>query len=66
MGTEKLAEVVIIKDGKVVYSAQPMTKDVSFEYVDKEKVTGRHYYYVRVQQTNRMLAWSSPFFINFQ
>ena len=66
MATENLAEIDIIKDGKVIYSIQPMKKDANFEYIDTGDVSGRHHYYVRVQQTNRMLAWSSPFFINFE
>ena len=26
----------------------------------------RHYYYVRLQQDDRMTAWSSPFFVNYR
>jgi len=63
-GTEKLAEIDIVKDGKVIYSTKPDQRTAQFEYVDQGDVTGRHYYYVRVQQANRLLAWSSPFFVN--
>jgi hypothetical protein len=48
----------------VIYSTQPQKKTAEFEFVDNGDVTGRHYYYVRVQQANRLLAWSSPFFVN--
>jgi len=64
IGTDNLAEIVIIKDGKVIYSAQPNKREAQFEFVDNGDVSGTHYYYVRVQQANRMLAWSSPFFVN--
>jgi hypothetical protein len=39
-------------------------REAQFEFADNGDVSGRHYYYVRVQQANRMLAWSSPFFVN--
>ncbi|HJZ94915.1 MAG TPA: hypothetical protein VKE70_00275 [Candidatus Solibacter sp.] len=64
IGTDNLAEIVIVKDGKAIYSAQPNKREAQFQYIDNGEVTGRHYYYVRVQQANRLLAWSSPFFVN--
>jgi hypothetical protein len=36
------------------------------EFTDKGGVQGRHFYYVRVQQDDQMLAWSSPMFINYR
>lgn len=65
-GTRSIAKVVVIKDSKVVYSTEPNRQNVEFEYTDKDSVNGRHYYYVRIQQDNEYLAWSSPFFINYQ
>ena len=64
-GTGKVAKVEIIKDSKIVYATEPKTQDVSFEFTDRGEVNGRHYYYVRVQQEDQMIAWSSPFFINY-
>jgi hypothetical protein len=64
-GTSKVAKVEIIKDSKVIYATEPKTEEISFEYTDRSDVNGRHYYYVRVQQDNEMIAWSSPFFINY-
>jgi hypothetical protein len=64
-GTAKVAKVEIIKDSKVIYATEPKTQDVSFEFADRGEVKGRHYYYVRVQQEDEMIAWSSPFFINY-
>jgi hypothetical protein len=65
-GTRKVTKVEIIKDGKVIYATEPRTEDVSFEFTDRSDVNGRHYYYVRLQQEDGMIAWSSPFFINYQ
>jgi hypothetical protein len=61
-----LVKVDIIKDSSVIYSVVPGTPTAEFEYTDKGEVKGRHYYYVRVQQDNQMLAWSSPMFINYR
>lgn len=65
-GTRTIAKVDIIKDSQVIYSVSPKQQNVEFEFTDTGDVHGRHYYYVRVQQENLMLAWSSPFFINFR
>jgi hypothetical protein len=64
-GTRAIAKVVVIKDNKVIYTAEPKRQNVQLEYTDKDAVTGRHFYYVRVQQDDGLLAWSSPFFINY-
>jgi hypothetical protein len=64
-GTATIAEIDIIKDSQVIYSAEPKQKDADFEFVDKGDVNEGHYYYVRVRQADRMLAWSSPFFVNY-
>ena len=65
-GTRPITKVVVIKDSKVIYSTEPNRQNVEFEYADKDSVNGRHYYYVRIQQDNEYLAWSSPFFINYK
>jgi hypothetical protein len=65
-GTRAVARVDIVKDNKVIYSTQPNQQVVDFEFTDKGPVTGRHFYYVRVTQDDQMLAWSSPFFINYR
>jgi hypothetical protein len=65
-GTRAIARVDVIKDSKVIYSTSPKQQNVELEYTDKDSVAGRHYYYVRVQQDDQMLAWSSPMFINYK
>jgi hypothetical protein len=65
-GARPIARVVVIKDNKIVYSIDPKRQDIELQFTDKESVTGRHFYYVRVEQDDGMLAWSSPFFINYQ
>ncbi len=65
-GTEDVTQVDIIKDSKVIYSVNPNQPASDFEFMDKGDVAGRHYYYVRVAQKNRMYAWSSPMFVNYK
>jgi hypothetical protein len=65
-GTRPIAKVVVIKDSKVIYSTEPKQQEVNFEFRDTGDINGRHYYYVRAQQDDEMLAWSSPIFINYK
>jgi hypothetical protein len=64
-GPEAIAAVAVIRDGGVVYSAEPKKRSVEFEYKDTSPARGRHYYYVRVEQQNKLMAWSSPMFITY-
>ncbi|MGE0760927.1 MAG: hypothetical protein AB7O38_28205, partial [Pirellulaceae bacterium] len=64
VGTGPLAEVVVVKDDRVVYSLQPPGNEVRFEFVDMEARPGTEsYYYVRVVQADRQIAWASPMWI---
>lgn len=65
-GTGPFAKVVIIKDGKYVYSTQPGGKDVGFSWRDYAAQTGKtSYYYVRGEQANGELVWASPIWITY-
>ena len=64
--TRNIAAVRVIKDGNVIYSATPGKPTAEFDFTDKGEINGRHYYYVRVEQDDNLLAWSSPFFINYK
>jgi hypothetical protein len=67
-GTDRIEEVVIIRDGAVLHSIHPGAPKVKFEYVDRA-FGGKSYYYVRVIQAdldehgNRSRAWSSPIWV---
>jgi hypothetical protein len=65
-GTRPIARIELLKDSKVIYSAEPRQTDVSFQFNDTGDISQRHYYYVRLQQDDRMTAWSSPFFVNYK
>jgi hypothetical protein len=64
VGTGKLSDVVLIKDDRVVYSTQPTRDDTAFEFTDMQSKAGQEsYYYVRVVQADRQIAWGSPMWI---
>lgn len=65
-GTRAIVRVELLKDSKVIYSTEPKQKDVSFQFNDTGDISQRHYYYVRLQQDDRMTAWSSPLFVNYR
>ncbi len=59
-GTDAVAAVHVIRDGTYVYKAEPGTQEAEFEYLDVDAPPGDHWYYVRVEQADGELAWSSP------
>jgi hypothetical protein len=67
-GTDKIEEVVIIRDGTVVHTLSPGFKEVRCDFVD-HTFPGNSYYYLRVIQAdkdehgNRSHAWSSPIWV---
>ncbi len=65
-GTDKLARVDIIKDFKYVYSTDPKTEQVDFEWTDDERgrPAGLSWYYVRAIQADGELAWASPLWVH--
>lgn len=65
-GTGMIDTVHLIRDGAYVYKVAPGKQDVSFEYGDSAARIGEHWYYVRVEQSNGELAWSSPIWVRYQ
>ena len=63
LGTSRLRQVDIIKNQEFVYTRQVLPSDVEFDFEDNQKETGEDFYYVRVQQADGNLAWSSPIWI---
>jgi ribosomal protein S19E (S16A) len=64
-GTDTLQRVEIIKDGRFVFTTSPQGKSAEFTYVDNEPPQGESWYYVRVTQMDRNLAWSSPIWVKY-
>jgi hypothetical protein len=64
-GTSALDTVEIIKDGKFVYVSRPEGTTAEFTYVDQNPEKRESWYYVRVMQKDRQMAWSSPMWIRY-
>jgi hypothetical protein len=65
LGTSDIASVEIIKDGRFIYRTEPGSSTAEFDYSDTAAAPGQSWYYVRVIQKDRNLAWSSPVWITY-
>lgn len=63
LGTAPIKQIDVIKNNQYVYKINPGQKTAHFEYVDAAIAPGENYYYVRAEQTDGQLAWSSPIWI---
>ncbi len=63
LGTSPIRQVDVIKNQAFVYTNQRLPRDVEFTYEDADKEAGEDYYYVRVQQNDGNVAWSSPIWV---
>ena len=66
-GTRNVARIEVLRGDRMIYSVQPNQQNVSFEFTDQDAGRKKEtvYYYVRVQQTDGQLAWSSPFWVEY-
>jgi hypothetical protein len=64
VGTKPLAKIDILKDSEVVDTLQPGKSEYQGTWTDPKPTEGVHYYYIRVQQTDGQLAWTSPIWID--
>ena len=66
IGTRPLERVVLIKNNEFVYTAEPGTREAAFSFRDDAPDKGESYYYVRVEQSDGSLAWSSPIWVDYR
>ncbi len=65
-GTSKFSKVVIVKNGKYVYSNDPGSDRVEFTWRDNSPNKDKSsYYYVRGEQDNGEIVWASPLWITY-
>jgi hypothetical protein len=65
LGTGPIDRVDIIRDGEVVHSERPAKDEARFHWDDPAPPEGDKisYYYVRVVQKDRQMAWGSPIWV---
>ncbi|MBI3696302.1 MAG: hypothetical protein HY238_15880 [Acidobacteria bacterium] len=62
-GTAPLAKIDVVRDNQYIHSRPGAGETAEFTYRDNSAGAGEHYYYVRVQQKDRNVAWSSPIWV---
>jgi hypothetical protein len=65
IGTGPLDRIDVLRDSEVVETLRPGRREYEGKWTDPNPLRGRHYYYVRVQQADRQLAWASPLWIEY-
>ncbi len=63
-GTSPIRTVRIVKDGKIIYSLDPQSDGVAFEFVDPDGAPDGSYYYLDLVQVDGEKAISSPVWVN--
>ena len=65
-GTRPLASVTLVKNNRAIYSKPGEGPEMNFAYTDADAKAGDAHYYVRVQQKNGQIAWSSPIWVKYE
>ncbi|MGH8247543.1 MAG: hypothetical protein ACREUU_14050 [Gammaproteobacteria bacterium] len=65
-GTADVARIDIRRNDENLASLQPGKREVDVTYADSTAATGLNRYYVRVQQSDGQLAWSSPIWVTLK
>jgi len=65
LGTAPIKQIDVIKNNTYIHKLTPNVNAASFEYVDNAIQPGENYYYVRAEQTDGQLVWSSPIWIEY-
>ena len=63
IGTRPIRQLDVIRSNKIISSSHPMTDKVEFTFQDAQPLPGESYYYVRLQQVDDQVAWSSPIWV---
>ncbi len=66
-GTAPVAKVHVLRNNQYVYTGTPNKQEMSLRYTDNDAPAGKAcFYYLRVEQADGNLAWSSPFWVTFK
>ncbi|MCC6294953.1 MAG: DUF3604 domain-containing protein [Bryobacterales bacterium] len=63
IGTKPIRQIDIIRSNQFLMTSHPNTKEAALTFRDQQPQPGESYYYVRVQQHDDQMAWSSPIWI---
>jgi len=66
IGTAPIKQIDVIRNNAYIHKVTPHQMEISFEYLDPSATDGESYYYVRAEQTDGQLAWSSPVWVRYR
>jgi hypothetical protein len=67
LGTAPITRLDIVRNNQYVYSTAPNRAALDMKWTDAEAPTAAAgYYYVRIEQADSNLAWSSPMWIHYR
>jgi hypothetical protein len=62
-GTGVIERIEVVRNGNFVHTVRPGRPSAEFTFRDAEPPPGQSYYYVRVEQADGQMAWSSPIWV---
>ncbi len=65
-GSNDIKEVAVVRNNKYVHTREGEGERMEFEFREGSLDAGEHYYYVRVEQEDGNVAWSSPIWVTKQ
>lgn len=66
VGTGEIQQVAVIRDNQYIYTRPGAGDRLEFTFSEPSLDPGEHYYYVRVEQKDRHMAWSSPVWVRYR
>ncbi len=65
-GTNTIKEIAIVRDNTYVHKRPGTGEQMEFTFRESALEPGEHYYYVRVEQEDKNVAWSSPIWVTYR
>ena len=65
-GTALISRIDIIRNGHIIHQRNPEQLDCSLLFIDEEEIMTDAYYYIKVIQADKEMAWSSPIWIKME
>ena len=57
---------MVVRDNEYVYRRAGAGGKMEFTFLESDLEPGEHYYYVRVEQDDRNVAWASPIWVDLR
>ena len=55
-----IRRIEVCRNNRFIYAKSPTGRQAELTFIDRQPLTGRSYYYVRIIQKDEEIAWSSP------